>query len=82
MKLPSARLSNLAQLLNDTNRRADAGPLMRRALGIFVNCSLATGHLHPNLEVMLSNYEALLMEMGDTEPQAHAKIEKIIAPLE
>ena len=62
-------LNNLAQLLQATNRLAEAEPLMRRALLILLKFTHETGHLHPGLSVALKNYSGLLKEMslGDEE---------------
>ena len=65
--LPSSRpnvatqINNLAQLLQATNRLAEAEPLMRRAVKIFED-SLGTGH--PNSITVRGNLEVLLAEMG------------------
>ena len=42
-------LNNLAQLLKDTNRLAEAEQLMRRMVGIIVNITVQTRHPHPHL---------------------------------
>ena len=89
MKPPSARdhpnvairLNNLARLLQGTNRLAEAEPLMRRMVGIFVDFTVRTGHPHPHLETVINNYRILLLEMGDTEAVLEAKIGKIMAPI-
>jgi tetratricopeptide (TPR) repeat protein len=51
------RLSNLAQLLQATNRLAEAEPLMRRALAIDKK---SFGSVHPSVATDLSNLAALL----------------------
>jgi len=63
------RLNNLALLLQDTNRLGEAEPLMRQALLILLKFTRETGHLHPDLRVVLENYSGLLKEMslGDEE---------------
>ena len=50
------RLNNLAQLLQDTNRLAEAEPLMRRALAIF---ETSLGPDHPNTVIARNNLAAL-----------------------
>jgi hypothetical protein len=55
------RLNNLAQLLQATNRFAEAEPLMRRALAI-VEASLPDRH--PWVQSGRRNLEALLAERG------------------
>ena len=60
-------LNNLALLLQDTNRLADAEPLMRRSLEI-VETSL--GADHPNTQIVRDNLAALLREIASrTEPE-------------
>ena len=71
------RLNNLAQLLQATNRLADAEPLMRRALEIFLKFTRSTGNPHPNLQVAVTNYAGLLLEMGWTEEQVLARLREI-----
>ena len=50
------RLNNLAQLLQATNRLAEAEPLMRRALAI---CEKSLGPDHPNTVIARNNLAAL-----------------------
>jgi Flp pilus assembly protein TadD len=56
-------LSNLAGLLQATNRPAEAEPLMRRALVIVLKFTRDSGQRHPHLEVYFGNYRALLQAM-------------------
>jgi hypothetical protein len=51
------RLNNLAQLLQATNRLAEAEPLYRRALAID---EASYGNDHPNVAIHLSNLATLL----------------------
>ncbi len=55
------RLNNLAQLLADTNRLAEAEPLMRRALAIF---TASLGPDHQSTQTVARNLAALLAAMG------------------
>ncbi|MGI5940344.1 MAG: tetratricopeptide repeat protein, partial [Thermoleophilia bacterium] len=64
-------LNNLALLLKDTNRLAEAEPLMRRALEILLKSSRAMGHPHPHLYGALGNYVGLLEEMGRSSDEIH-----------
>ena len=73
------RLNNLAQLLQATNRLGDAEPLMRRALAIYANFTRETGHEHPNLEIVRSNYLGFLEEMGLSDEEIERKIADILA---
>jgi hypothetical protein len=61
-------LNNLAQLLQDTNRLAEAEPLMRRALAIVAN-SFVSGH--PWILTIGANFVRLLKELIQLE-QAEA----------
>jgi hypothetical protein len=53
----AAALNNLAQLLQDTNRLAEAEPLMRRGLAIE---ETRNGKEHPNVAVHINNLAQLL----------------------
>ena len=55
------RLSNLAQLLQDTNRRAEAEPLMRRALAIL---QTSHGPEHPDTVTVRDNLARLEAALG------------------
>jgi tetratricopeptide (TPR) repeat protein len=61
-------LNNLAQLLQTTNRLAEAEPLMRRVVEIF---EISYGPEHPNVATSLNNL-ALLLEatnrLSEAEP--------------
>jgi hypothetical protein len=70
-------LNSLAALLQDTNRLAEAEPLSRRTVEIFLNCSRATGHSHPNLLVAAGNYTALLQAMGRTSEQVRSTLAEL-----
>jgi hypothetical protein len=54
-------LNNLASLLHDTNRLAEAEPLMRRALAIFVG---SLGLDHPSAITAQRNLTLLLSAMN------------------
>jgi len=71
------RLNNLARLLQATNRLAEAEPLLRRAVKIFVEFQILTVHQHPHLKQTIENYRELLEEMGRTEEEAEAEIQKV-----
>ena len=61
-------LNNLAQLLKDTNRLAEAEPLMRRALAID---EASYGAEHPNVAIRLNNLARLLQDtnrLAEAEP--------------
>jgi hypothetical protein len=49
--------------LEDTNRLAEAAPLMRRHLAIFINFERRIGYPHPHREA-INNYTDLLADMG------------------
>ena len=67
-------LNNLAQLLQDTNRLAEAEPLMRRSLVIL----LSFGSEHPNLQAGLANYIQLLQAMELTEAQISERLKALL----
>ena len=73
------RLNNLAQLLKATNRLSEAEPLMRRAVEIFHDFGKATGHVHPHMEVVSSNYKSLLVEAGLSPEEALNRVQEIFA---
>src|SRR5262249_35011858 len=71
----ATRLNNLAQLLQDTNRLAEAGPLMRRALEID-EASFGPGH--PNVGIRLNNLALLLQatdRLAEAEPLMRRALE-------
>jgi len=71
-------LFNLARWLEAANRSAEAEPLLRRIVEISVKQSHALGHPHPLLDIAMTNYGNLLMEMGATHAEADAKIRSIV----
>lgn len=68
------RLNNLAGLLKNTNRIAEAERLSRRQLEIFLNFTAQTGHAHPHLQTAFVNYANILAATGRSESQALAEI--------
>ena len=70
-------LNNLAMLLQETNRLAEAEPLMRRHLEIFLKFTRETGHPHPNLHAGVNNYAGLLQEMGRGAEDIRDELEKL-----
>ncbi len=56
-------LGNLALLLQATNRLAEAEPPMRSIVEIFLTFTRATSDEHPNLQVAISSYAAVLEDM-------------------
>ena len=73
----AAGLNNLAQLLQATNRQGEAGPLLRRALAIFLDFTYRTGQPHPHLNTAINNYARLLMQTGLSQEQAVARIREL-----
>jgi hypothetical protein len=62
---PVARgLNNLAELLRDTNRLAEAEPLYRQVLRILAEFGRRTGHEHPHFRTAIGNYIGLLTAIG------------------
>ena len=73
-------LNSLAQLLKDTNRLAEAEPLLRQALEIFLHFTAATGHEHPHLRTVIGNFSALLEAMGRSREEIEAQLKQIEKP--
>ena len=73
-------LNNLAQLLQATNRLAEAEPLMRRVLVIFFDFTRRTGHEHPNLRTAFDNYRSLLRAMGKSDAEIEAELKALQPP--
>jgi tetratricopeptide (TPR) repeat protein len=71
------RLNNLAVLLQHTNRLSDAESMYRRGLAILLRFTQATGHQHPNLEMVRSNYTQALRVLGRTETEIVAALNAI-----
>ena len=67
-------LNNLAPLLKDTNRLAEAEPLMRRALAIL---SRSLGVHHPKTETVVRNYWHMLTQMGQRPDQILARLKDL-----
>ncbi|MEP7010773.1 MAG: tetratricopeptide repeat protein [Acidobacteriota bacterium] len=72
-------LNNLAGLLQVANRPAEAEPLMRRHVAIFLTFARTTGHQHPYFPAALSNYAALLTEMGQSPSEIETRIATVRA---
>jgi hypothetical protein len=66
-------LNNLAQLLEATNRLAEAEPMYRRGLKILIAVT-DQGYKHPNLETGISNYFGFLQAQGLSEEAIQAKL--------
>ena len=78
-KLVAKASSDLAQLLQDTNRIEEAEPLMRRALEIDVT---AFGEQHPTVATDLDNLATLLEatnRLGEAEPLRRRALEIDVA---
>ena len=67
-------LNNLALLLQATNRMAEAEPLMARAVRVLSRFQRSTGHEHPHLRVVITNYRGLLTLQKLAEPEIAARI--------
>ena len=66
-------------MLQVTNRLAEAEPLMRRHVAIFLDFERATGHPHPHRDAALNNYAVLLKAMGKTDAEIRAAIAALTA---
>jgi hypothetical protein len=67
------------QLLQATNQLAEAEPVMRRHLAIFIEFERQTGHRRPNHVRAIVNYTGLLSEMGQSEADIKAAIASLAA---
>ena len=74
-------LNNLATLLQATNRFAEAEPLMRRMVEIFLRFTRATGHPHPHLQAAANNYAGLLQAMGRSREEIMATLRRMAPEL-
>ena len=72
-------LNNLARLLQATNRLAEAEPLSRRVVGIFLDFTRSTGHEHPHLRTALNNYAGILAGLGHSEAEIRAQRQALLA---
>ena len=72
-------LNNLGQLLQDTNRLAEAEPLMRRAVEISLGFFVSTRHHHPNEAAVIANYRDLLEAIDYTPEQIDVRFAEIAA---
>jgi hypothetical protein len=70
-------LSNLANLLQDTNRLAEAEPLSGRAARIFL---ASLGMDHPNTQVVKGNYLKILQAQSLPEIEIEAKLAALEHP--
>src|SRR5260370_11511180 len=68
------RLNNLARLLFDTERFAEAEPLSRRQMEIFLSVSASSGREHPLLRKALDHHFELLMRVGRSEGESHREM--------
>jgi Tetratricopeptide repeat len=71
-------LNNLAALLSDANRLAEAEPLYRQALRILAEFWHRTGHKHAHFSAVVDNYAGLLTTMGLSENEILARVRSAI----
>src|SRR5260221_1072341 len=67
-------LNNLALLFQATGRLEEAEPLSRRHLTILFQFVVSTGRAHPHLHDGVTNYAALLKQMGGSSAQTLAEL--------
>jgi hypothetical protein len=72
-------LNNLAALLYATNRLAEAEPLSRRHVVIFLKFQAATGHAHPHRDDALDNHATRLQALGRTQAEIDAEFQAMLA---
>ena len=61
------------------NRLAEAEPLSRRHVMIFLDFTRRTGHEHPHLRAALANYLGLLKALGRSEAGIQAELDRLQA---
>lgn len=71
-------LNNLTPLLQATKRLAEAKPLMRRMVEIFLLFTQRSGHEHPHLQAAKENYRGLLAAMGRDEAEQDATVDTLV----
>jgi hypothetical protein len=74
----TASINNLALLL-PTSRPVEAEPLSRRAVAIVLGFTHRTGHEHPHLRVALANHAGFLRELGRSEADIQAELDRLKA---
>jgi hypothetical protein len=72
--------NNLAQLLHDTNRLAEAEPLMRRCIQITEQFRASTGHAHPKSDLRNENYRLILTKLGVEKADIDARLDAATNP--
>ena len=72
------RLNNLAELLRDTNRLAEAEPLLRQVLRILAEFGHRTGHEHPHFPTAIDNYAVLISATGLSQDAIAARVRSAI----
>jgi hypothetical protein len=72
------RLNNLALLLSDTNRLAEAERIYRRALRILAEFGHRTGHEHPHFRTAIDNYAGLISAMGLSQDAIAVRVRSAI----
>jgi hypothetical protein len=68
-------LNNLAGLLHDTNRLAEAAPLMRRAVSILVR-RLSVDH--PKILEVANSYAGLLLDLELPEAEVRHRVQAAV----
>jgi hypothetical protein len=71
-------LNNLAQLLQATNRIAEAEPLTCRALAILLRFTRATGHQHPGFRIVLRNCSARWKQLSASDEEIRVRLQTMI----
>jgi hypothetical protein len=64
-----------------TNLLAEAEPLIRRHVAIFVEFTRRTGHPHPHLKAAFANYAVLPAAMGKSQAEIEAACAELRRPL-
>ena len=64
-------------MLQDTHRLAEAKPLIRWVLSIFLDFTRCTGYEHPHLSTAKNNYESILKALDRSEEDIDAALRKL-----
>lgn len=68
----------LTNVLVSSSRVAEAEPVMRRHVDIFLKLTHATGHSHPHLQSAIGNRASLLIKMILQEPEVRQRLNDLL----
>jgi hypothetical protein len=70
-------LNNMTLLLQEINHLAEAEPYSRRAASVLLDFTRRTGHEHPRLKVTLAYYRRILTELGRSDAEIRAELDRL-----